>query len=95
MQVAHPGPDGDLGAGAYAGVLLQIRGSGDLEIYSEQVGVEGRAARDGGLHVLVSAQTGTQDSPPDRCSWQRSEDAETAVGIDCESSEFAESLGGQ
>ena len=58
VQVAHAGPNGDLGAGAHTGVLLQIRGSGDLEIYSEQVGVEGGTACDGGLHVPVSPQTG-------------------------------------
>lgn len=48
----HPGPDGDLGACAGAASSCKYAAPA-ISIYAEEVGVEGQAARDGGLHVLV------------------------------------------
>ena len=82
VHVPHAGPDGDLGAGADAGVLLEIRNPRDLEVYAEEVDLERRATRDGGFHVRPAAQIGAQDRPTDGRRWQRTEDAEPAVRID-------------
>ena len=51
MHVPHAGPNGDLGAGADAGVLLEIGGPRDLEVYAEEVRLKRGAAGDGGLHI--------------------------------------------
>ena len=79
VHVAHAGPDGDLGACADAGVLLEIRGAGDFKVHAEQVGVERGAAGDGGLHSLATADLGAEHGPADRSRRQGTNDAETAV----------------
>lgn len=79
MHVPHAGPDGDLGTSADAGILLQIRGTGDLKVYAKQVGFEFGAACDGCLHVLAAADLGLEDGPANRGRRQGTNYAEPAV----------------
>ena len=65
VHVAHAYPDGDLGAGADAGVLLKERSTGDLQPGAEKVGVEVGAAGYGGLHVEAVADTGQENGSAD------------------------------
>ena len=58
MHVPHAGPDGNLGAGADTGVLLEEGSPGDLEPCAEKVGVDVGAAGYGGLHVEAVADAG-------------------------------------
>ena len=51
VHVAHACPDGNLGAGTDAGVLLKEGSTGNLQPGTEKVGVEVGSARYGGLHV--------------------------------------------
>ena len=58
VHVPHAGPDGDLGTSADAGILLEIRSTGDVKVHAKQVRFEFGAACDGCLHVLSAADLG-------------------------------------
>ena len=57
VHVSHACPDGNLGARAHAGVLLEEGRTSDLQVDAEQVGVEFGTASDGCLHVEARSRT--------------------------------------
>ena len=59
VHVSHTCPDGNLGARAHAGILLEEGRTSDLQVDAEQVRVEVCTARDDSLHVEATA-----DQPP-------------------------------
>ena len=84
VHVSHACPDGDLGARADAGVLLEEGRPSDLQVDAEQIRVEVCAARDGSLHVEATADPPLENRSADRGGWQGTNDAEAAIGCACE-----------
>jgi len=66
VHVAHTGPDGNLGAGADARVLLEEGSPGDLQLCAEKVGVDIGPAGYGGLYIESVAETGQENGSADR-----------------------------
>ena len=93
VHVPHPGPDRDLGAGADARVLLEIRRTGDLQVHTKQIGLERGAARDRRLHARSVADLGSEHGPSNRSLRQGTNDAETAVFLARDFPEPAELAG--
>ena len=92
VHVAHAGPDGDLGTSADAGILLEIRGTGHLEVDAKQIGLEWGTACHRGLHVLAAADRGLQDRPANGGSWQGTNNAKPAIAVACDLPELKKLL---
>ena len=92
VHVSHTCPDGDLGARADTGVLLEESCTSDLQVDAEQIRVEVCAARDGSLHVEATANPPLKNRSADRGGWQGANDAEAAIGCACEVLNLAQSI---